>query len=93
MIFAASFFGAFEITMPSWLVNKSDSKADKGGIVGVFFHGTDPRAGIVLMHRADSRFGADQVHLGRSMGACDHHVAFSAAFDYRSRFLHSFRRC
>ena len=37
MIFAASFFGAFEITMPSWLVNKSDSKADKGGIVGVFF--------------------------------------------------------
>lgn len=37
MIFAASFFGAFEITMPSKLVNKSDSKADKGGLVGVFF--------------------------------------------------------
>lgn len=37
MLFAASFFGAFEITMPSWLVNKSDSQADKGGIVGVFF--------------------------------------------------------
>lgn len=37
MVFAASFFGAFEITMPSKLVNKSDSKADKGGLVGVFF--------------------------------------------------------
>ncbi len=37
MIFAASFFGAFEITMPSKLVNKSDAKADKGGLVGVFF--------------------------------------------------------
>lgn len=37
MIFAASFFGAFEITMPSSLVNKSDSKADKGGLGGLFF--------------------------------------------------------
>ncbi len=37
MIFAASFFGAFEIVMPSWMVNKSDSKSDKGGIIGVFF--------------------------------------------------------
>ena len=37
MIFAASFFGAFEITMPSWLVNKADSKSDRGGIIGVFF--------------------------------------------------------
>lgn len=37
MVFAASFFGAFEITMPSWLVNKSDEKSDKGGLVGVFF--------------------------------------------------------
>ncbi|MFR2062644.1 MAG: thiol:disulfide interchange protein, partial [Alistipes sp.] len=30
MIFAASFFGAFEITLPSWMVNKSDRNADKG---------------------------------------------------------------
>ena len=37
MIFAASFFGAFEITMPSALVNKSDAKSDKGGIGGIFF--------------------------------------------------------
>lgn len=37
MIFAASFFGAFEIVMPSWIVNKSDEKSDKGGLMGVFF--------------------------------------------------------
>ena len=37
MIFAASFFGAFEITLPSWMVNKSDRHADKGGLIGIFF--------------------------------------------------------
>lgn len=37
MIFAASFFGAFEITMPSKLVNKTDSKSDRGGLGGIFF--------------------------------------------------------
>ena len=37
MVFAASFFGAFEITLPSWLVNKSDAQSDKGGIAGIFF--------------------------------------------------------
>lgn len=37
MIFAASFFGAFEIVMPSKLVNKADSSSNKGGLVGVFF--------------------------------------------------------
>ncbi len=37
MIFAFSFFGLFEITMPSGLINKSDQKADKGGYLGTFF--------------------------------------------------------
>lgn len=37
MVFAASFFGAFDINLPSWMVNKSDSKADRGGLGGVFF--------------------------------------------------------
>jgi len=37
MVFAASFFGAFEIRMPTKLVNKADSNADKGGMFGVFF--------------------------------------------------------
>ncbi len=34
MIFAASLFGALEITLPSSMINKSDSKADKGGLIG-----------------------------------------------------------
>ena len=37
VVFAASFFGAFEITLPSTFVNKIDSKSDKGGFVGLFF--------------------------------------------------------
>ncbi|TJZ62092.1 DUF255 domain-containing protein [Sphingobacterium olei] len=37
VIFAASFFGAFEITLPSSFVNKIDSNSDKGGLLGLFF--------------------------------------------------------
>ncbi|HPE99262.1 MAG TPA: cytochrome c biogenesis protein CcdA [Bacteroidales bacterium] len=37
IIFAASFFGAFEIVLPSWMTSKADSKADRGGILGSFF--------------------------------------------------------
>lgn len=37
LTFAVSFFGAFEIVLPSSLVNKTDSKADKGGMIGAFF--------------------------------------------------------
>jgi thiol:disulfide interchange protein len=37
LCFAASFFGAFEITLPSSWVNKMDANADKGGIAGLFF--------------------------------------------------------
>jgi thiol:disulfide interchange protein len=37
MVFAASFLGMFEITLPSWIVNKADKQADKGGFSGAFF--------------------------------------------------------
>lgn len=37
LVFAASFLGAFEIVLPSSFVNKMDSKADKGGTIGIFF--------------------------------------------------------
>lgn len=37
MVFALSFFGLFEITMPSSWVNKSDQQSDKGGFLGSFF--------------------------------------------------------
>ena len=35
--FAASFFGYFEITVPSWLVNKSVQNEEKGGVMGTIF--------------------------------------------------------
>ena len=37
VIFAASFFGAFEITLPSSWVNKADDASNKGGMLGIFF--------------------------------------------------------
>ncbi len=37
IIFALSFFGAFEITLPSSFVNKADSMSERGGIIGIFF--------------------------------------------------------
>lgn len=37
LVFAASFLGAFEIVLPSSFVNKIDSKADRGGYIGIFF--------------------------------------------------------
>ncbi|MFD2514683.1 cytochrome c biogenesis protein CcdA [Pontibacter locisalis] len=37
LIFAMSFFGMFEITLPSSWLNKVDAQADKGGWIGVFF--------------------------------------------------------
>ena len=37
IVFAISFFGAFEIMAPSSLVNKSDRKSDQGGLGGIFF--------------------------------------------------------
>lgn len=37
VVFALSFLGMFEITLPNSLVNKVDAKADKGGLVGTFF--------------------------------------------------------
>ncbi|WP_187261116.1 protein-disulfide reductase DsbD family protein [Pontibacter beigongshangensis] len=37
VIFAMSFFGLFEITLPSSFLTKVDAQADRGGLVGVFF--------------------------------------------------------
>lgn len=37
IIFAISFFGYFEITLPSWMVNKSDKASESGGLIGLFF--------------------------------------------------------
>ncbi len=37
VVFAVSFMGAFEIRLPTSWLNKADSKADKGGLIGIFF--------------------------------------------------------
>ncbi len=62
IVFAASFFGMFEITLPHWLVNKSDAKADEGGYMGsvfmaltlvlVSFSCTGPIVGTILVESA-----------------------------------------
>jgi thiol:disulfide interchange protein len=37
VLFSISFFGAFEITMPSKLTNKVDNASNSGGLIGIFF--------------------------------------------------------
>ncbi len=37
VVFAISFMGAFEITLPSSWVNKADKASDRGGLIGIFF--------------------------------------------------------
>ena len=64
MVFAASFFGAFEITLPESVVNKTDKGADKKGLAGVFFMAltlvlvsfscTGPIVGMVLIQATTS---------------------------------------
>ena len=66
MIFAASFFGAFEITLPNSWLNKSDEKSNKGGLAGVFFVAltlvlvsfscTGPIVGSVLIKSTQGQF-------------------------------------
>lgn len=62
MLFAFSFFGMFEIVLPSWLVNKADQQVDKGGLMGSFFMAltlvlvsfscTGPIVGAILVQSA-----------------------------------------
>ena len=66
MFFAASFLGMFELTLPSWLINKSDRQADRGGITGPFFMAftlvlvsfscTGPLVGAILVESAGGDF-------------------------------------
>jgi thiol:disulfide interchange protein DsbD len=37
VVFAISFFGYFEITLPTGLLNKADSASNVGGVLGIFF--------------------------------------------------------
>ncbi len=80
MLFAASFFGAFEIVLPSRLVNRSDRNADRKGLGGVFFMAltlvlvsfscTGPIVGTVLIKSTSGEFWVPMVTM----------LAFSLAF-------------
>lgn len=62
MFFAAWFFGMFEITLPNWMISRSDQQVDKGGWGGPFFMAfttvlvsfscTGPIVGTVLVQSA-----------------------------------------
>lgn len=68
VIFAFSFFGFYEISLPSSWVNKSDRMADRGGLVGTFFMAftlvlvsfscTGPIVGTLLVEAARTNDGA-----------------------------------
>jgi thiol:disulfide interchange protein DsbD len=80
MVFAASFFGAFEITLPSSWTNGADRKSDRKGLAGVFFMAltlvlvsfscTGPIVGTVLIKSTAGEFWAPMATM----------LAFSAAF-------------
>ena len=80
MIFAASFFGAFEITLPSSWTTKADSGSNRKGLLGVFFLAltlvlvsfscTGPIVGTVLIKSTQGEFWTPMVTM----------LAFSIAF-------------
>ena len=80
MIFAASFFGAFELTLPSKWTNSADRKSEKAGIGGIFFLAltlvlvsfscTGPIVGTVLIKSTSGEFWAPMITM----------LAFSVAF-------------
>lgn len=80
LVFALSFFGLFEITLPSSWVNSADGKSDRKGLGGVFFMAltlvlvsfscTGPIVGTVLIKSTSGEFWAPMVTM----------LAFSSAF-------------
>jgi len=80
MVFAASFFGAFEITLPSSWTNGADKNSDRKGLGGIFFLAltlvlvsfscTGPIVGTVLIKSTQGEFWTPMVTM----------LAFSIAF-------------
>ena len=80
MLFAASFFGAFELTLPARWTTKTDEKSGRGGLAGVFFLAltlvlvsfscTGPIVGTVLIKSTQGEFWTPMVTM----------LAFSVAF-------------
>ena len=77
VFFAFSFFGFYEITLPSSWTNSSDRMADKGGLIGIFFMAftlalvsfscTGPIIGTALVQAASNQVGPFTIMLGFSL--------------------------
>lgn len=77
MAFAFSFFGFYEITLPSSWSTRSDQMADKGGFIGIFFMAftlalvsfscTGPIIGTAIVQAATNAIGPAIVMLGFSL--------------------------
>jgi thiol:disulfide interchange protein DsbD len=85
IIFALSFLGAFEITLPAALVNKMDAESNRSGLIGLFFMSftlalvsfscTGPIIGTLLVDAVSK--GA---YLGPAMGMFGFSLALAIPF-------------
>jgi thiol:disulfide interchange protein len=90
VVFAISFLGAFEITLPSKWVNAADRGADKGGLIGIFFMAltlsvvsfscTGPIIGTLLVQAAEQGGGAPVMGMLGFSAALALPFGFFAAF-------------
>lgn len=92
LIFALSFFGLFEITLPSSFVNRINKQTDKGGYYGVFFMAftlvlvsfscTGPIVGSILVESTKGQF------LKPLLGMFGFSLAFALPFTLFAVFPH-----
>lgn len=90
-VFALSFFGAFELTLPSSWINKADQASDKGGLMGIFFMAftlslvsfscTGPIIGTLLVEAAQGNS-----YLGPIMGMTGFSLALALPFGLFAAF-------
>ena len=88
IFFAFSFFGYYEITLPSSLSTKSDAMSEKGGLIGIFFMAftlaivsfscTGPIIGSALVASATNTLGPAIVMLGFSVALALPFALFAA---------------
>ena len=87
LVFAVSFFGYFEITMPSSWANKADNASNRGGLLGIFFMAftlalvsfscTGPIIGTLLVQTAT---GSGGVSAGPTIGMLGFATALALPF-------------
>lgn len=88
IFFAFSFFGYYEITLPSSLSTKSDQMSERGGMIGIFFMAftlaivsfscTGPIIGSALVASATNTLGPAVVMLGFSVALALPFALFAA---------------